>query len=296
MESRALSQRFRRSRRKRVKKAGKRLFRGVNGLLALQSRIGDEPVFDPSEFDWTRRLEAGWRPIREELDALLELKDEIPCFHEISPDQRRISKGRDWKTFFLYGFDHRADANCDRCPRTLEILSGIPGLRLAMFSILEPGYHVPPHRGVTKGVLRCHLALRVPQERDRCVIRIDDEIHAWEEGRCLVFDDTYEHEVLNQTDEVRVVLFLDVDRPMDAPGRLLSHILRRMIRWTAYVRDARRNVHVWERRFTQAVEQRTKTTSSGEGEASIPIETEAGTGIGARAGTRPETDAAGTRR
>lgn len=246
-----LARRFRRARRKAVKKVGKRTLRTLDAFLARQSRIGNAAVFDAGDFDWTRRLEAHWQPIREELDALLEHKDEIPSFHEISPDQRRISRGDDWKTFFLYGFGHRVPHNCERCPRTVEILEGIPGLRLAMFSILAPGYHVPPHHGVTKGVIRCHLALKVPGDRERCVIRVDDEIHAWDEGRCLVFDDTFEHEVWNASDEARVVLFLDIERPMTVAGRIVARSLLRMIRWTAYVKDARRNIAIWEGRLAQ---------------------------------------------
>jgi aspartyl/asparaginyl beta-hydroxylase (cupin superfamily) len=177
----------------------------------------------------------------------------MPSFHELSPDQRRISKGDNWKTFVLYGFGRKAERNCRRCPQTKRVLEEIPGLQNAWFSILAPGYHIPPHHGVSKGLLRCHLALMVPQQRDRCVIRVDDQVLQWEEGKCMVFDDTYEHEVWNDTDEQRVVLFLDIERPFRWAGRLVSKAMIRAIQWTAYVKDARKNLIDWEDRFETAV-------------------------------------------
>ena len=119
---------------------------------------------------------------------------------------------------------------------------------------MAPRYHIPPHRGVTKGVIRTHLGLIIPKAREHCYIRVGDQIRHWEEGQCLVLDDTYDHEVRNDTDEQRVVLFLDVDRPLPLAGRLLNRVLLRVIHWTAYVKDAQRNLADWEDRFEAAVQ------------------------------------------
>lgn len=235
-------------------KVGKFLTRTLDRFLGWQSLVGDKPVFDPTQFDYVPLLEANWQAIRAELDGVLERRDKIPAFHELSPDQARISKGRDWKMFVLYGFGRWAQRNAAHCPETERVLRQIPGLRNAFFSILEPQYHIVPHRGVTKGVLRCHLALKVPQARENCWIRVHDQYLNWEEGRCMVFDDTFEHEVGNETDETRVVLFLDVDRPMRWPGRVVSNAFMRLVEWSAYVKDARRNLQAWEDRFESAVE------------------------------------------
>ena len=134
----------------------------------------------------------------------------------------------------------------------MRVLEQIPGLQNAWFSILSAGYHIPPHRGVTKSVLRCHLALIVPQPTEKCRIRVGDQICHWRSGKCLVFDDTFEHEVWNDTADRRVVLFLDINRPLRLPGRVLSIVLLRAIQWTAYVRDARRNLADWEHRIEAA--------------------------------------------
>ena len=85
-------------------------------------------------------------------------------------------------------------------------------------------------------------------------MRVHDRVCTWEEGKFLVFDDTYDHEVLNDTDEERTVLIVDFDRPMRIPGTVVSRAFLQGIRWTAYVQDARKNLHDWEDRFEAAVQ------------------------------------------
>lgn len=241
--------RIRQLRRKYVKKTGKHTLRLLDRFLVRQSLIGDKPFFDKTLFPWTPALENNWRAMRTELDQVLLLREHLQSFHELSPDQQRISKGNNWKTFPFYGFGNPLTENCQRCPETARALAQIPGLQNAWFSILAPGYHIPAHRGVFKGVVRCHLALLVPEKRERCVIRVANEIHPWEEGQCMFLDDTFDHEVWNNTDQERVVLFIDFKRPLRLPGRLLNQMLLRAIQLTAYVKDARKSQAAWEERF-----------------------------------------------
>ena len=245
---------FRQFRRKLIKRTGKRLVRWLDEFFGRESLIGNHPVFDPGDFEFVPVLEANWKPIRAELDQILRMQDALPAFHELSPDQKRISTGKDWKMFVLHGFGRWAERNASQCPETVRILKQIPGLKNAFFSILAPGFHVAPHKGVTKVLLRCQLALKIPRDREKVYIRVADRVMHWEEGKCLVFDDTYDHEVHNDTDETRVILFLDLFRPMRWRGRLLGGGLLRVIQWTAYVKDARRNLVDWEDRLEAAVQ------------------------------------------
>lgn len=231
--------------RRLVIQTGKRALRRVGEFQARHSLVGTTPVLDNAEFPWVAELEQSTAQIRAELDRVLTRLDDIPAFHQLSPDQHRISKGDNWKTYAFYAFGKRVDENCNACPFTANLLDGLPSLQNAWFSILAPRYHIPPHRGPTRAVIRCHLGLRVPTERENCWLRVDDQICHWQEGRCLVFDDTYEHEVKNDTDEVRVVLFLDFDRPMDLPGRLFNRLLIGAIRGSAYVKDPLKNLAAW---------------------------------------------------
>ena len=199
---------------------------------------GNAVFFDPAEFSWTRRLAAQWLSIRTELDQLLLNRAAIPNFQDISEDQRALTEGDDWKTFFLYAYGHRIDANCRRCPVTDELLRTIPGMKTAMFSILAPRKRIPEHRGPYKGVLRYHLALAVPEDAANCRIRVGSEIRTWAEGEALIFDDSHLHQVWNDTDEERVVLFVDFARPLPFPLSLLNRLIIRRIAGTDFVTEA----------------------------------------------------------
>ncbi len=234
-----------------VHRAGKRFLRAIGDFQARHSLIPTTPVLDNATFDWVPRLEAAWPQVRAEFDQVWQHPEDIPAFHQISPDQARISKGSNWKTYALYIFGQAVEPNCRECPHTAALLAGLPGLQNAWFSILAPGYHIPAHRGPTRALVRCHLGLRVPAERERCWLRVDQTINTWREGECLLFDDTYEHEVLNDTREYRAVLFLDIDRPMDALGTRFNRAILRLMQATHYVRDPLRNLADWNRRLAE---------------------------------------------
>jgi aspartyl/asparaginyl beta-hydroxylase (cupin superfamily) len=244
-----LIDRFRSARRKRVKRTGRFLLNKMSRFIAAQSLIGNPPVFDKSVFPWTAEFETNWEKIRAELDEVLKMRDALPSFHEISPGQKRISIDDNWKTFVFYGFGIRVDANCQRCPETARLLDRLPNLENAWFSILSPHYHIPAHRGPTNGIIRVHLGLMVPRDHEHCRIRVDKQILHWDEGKCIVFDDYYEHEVWNDTDEQRVVLFFDVDRPLRPLGRLVNRLLIAGIKRTAYVKDAHKRLQAWEEKY-----------------------------------------------
>ncbi len=238
-------------RRQWVKKNGKRLLHALADFQGRQSLIGDKPVFDKSIFPWITEFEENWKSIRSELEQVLKTREKLPSFHDLSPDQYRISKGDNWKTFAFYAFGDRFDPNCNRCPETARLLDRVPHIQNAMFSILSPGYHIPPHQGPTKGIIRIHLGLIIPDQSDQCWIRVDDQICHWEEGKCIVFDDFFEHEVWNKTDQQRVVLFFDVDRPMHLPGKLVSKALIAGMKRSAYVQDARKNMQRWDGKYSE---------------------------------------------
>ena len=164
-------------------------------------------------------VERNWPIIREELDRILVDRHKLPNFQEISKDQIEITDDDRWKTFFLYGYGFKTDLGTQMCPRTAALMERIPGMTTAMFSILAPGQHILHHRGPYKGVLRYHLGLIVPARKEDCRIRVGEEIRHWEQGKSLIFDDTYDHEVWNDTDETRVILFVDVIRPLPSPSR-----------------------------------------------------------------------------
>ena len=229
--------------------AGARVVHGLERWVLRASEVPTTPFLDPEVFDWVAGLEAGWKDIRAELDDVLEYRDALPNFQDISTDQASITDDDRWKTFFLFGYGFKSEANCARCPATTALLEGVPGMTTAFFSILSANKHIGEHRGPYRGVLRYHLGLKIPEPRDACGIKVGGEIRHWTEGGSLLFDDGYEHSAWNDTDDTRVVLFMDVVRPLRRPAADVNRALIRAIGVSPFVRDAKRRHEAWERRF-----------------------------------------------
>lgn len=244
---------LRRPMRKRIKRFGKRMTRRIAGIQSSQSLVPDAPIIGNEHFDFLSAFTDNWQTMRDEITEILKHREDIPAFQEISPDQYRISKGKNWRTFVLYGFGKKMERNAEQAPVTTSILEQVPNLQTAWFSILAPGYHIPAHTGVTKGILRSHLGLIIPKEQDQCRIRVGDQIHVWRPGEIFVFDDTYEHEVWNDTDEERVVLLFDFDRPMRFWGRALNSMFLKLMKLTAFYQEPRKNLKDFEDRYEAAI-------------------------------------------
>lgn len=232
--------------RRLIMKNGRRVLDRANRRLARSSPLGDRPVFDPRAFHWIERVEAATPLIRSELDEVLREPARIPEFRDVSKDQAHLAPEGTWKTFFFHAYGHRAERNCARCPITARVVESIPGMQTAFFSILAPGARIRPHRGPHAGVLRYHLGLIVPASDERCAIRVDDQILHWREGGSLVFDDTYEHEAWNETDQPRVVLFVDFERPLHGVARSLNRGFTRLVAMSPFVREGVENFERWD--------------------------------------------------
>ncbi len=179
-----------------------------------------------------KRLEDGYAVIREECLGLLEIKDKLTDMKEMggSYTQAGIHTAK-WKTF-MFKSGEFVEPNCRLCPKTAELLRGIPGLYTAFFSILDPHQHVVPHWGYYKGFVRYHLGVVIPKNNEdhSCSLRVNSdphdnalrdpsviekgEVYYWHDGEGIVFDDNYLHEAENRSDEVRVVMWVDLIRSM----------------------------------------------------------------------------------
>lgn len=238
--------------RRRVKRLGVRLTRWLARYQGRQGLVPDTPFVDPKHFPFLAPFEEHWEEILAEVRELLKYREHIPGFQEVSPDQYKIATEKNWRTLFLYGFGQRIEGNCRQMPRTAELIGRVPHIHTAWVSILAPGYHIPPHTGVTKGILRAHLGLIVPEDRANCWIRVGDERKSWEPGRIFVIDDTYEHEVRNDTDEERVVLLLDFNRPMRFGGRAVTWAFLQLMKLTAFYQEPKKNIQSFEERLQAA--------------------------------------------
>lgn len=176
--------------------------------------LGAKPVHDPRDFPQLAALEDNYEAIKEEYLALRRAK--LPSDFDTSKDEHRLHEGRwDWNSYVLKGV--RQAQFAAMCPRTVEILESVPRFMtgtpfsFAFFSTLSAGATIAPHTAPCNIRLRVHFPLTVP--KGDCGLEVGGKRLTWEEGRCLVFDDAYEHQVWNNTDEERVVLLFDLWHP-----------------------------------------------------------------------------------
>jgi beta-hydroxylase len=234
--------RSRKSRKSRLKRSLIRFYVRCEraGLIARM------PTFDErySDYPELRAFEAAHAEIRAECEALLRVRDRIT---DISVLGGRYTKEGihtiGWKAF-MFKSGRMIGPNCELAPKTAAIVRATPGVYNAFFSILEPRQYVRPHWGYFKGFVRYHLGVIVPgdDEKRKCWLRVNDdpddnlrrekrlvergEKYYWREGRGVVFDDTNLHDAANESDEVRVVLWVDAIRKLPPP---LSAVTRGML-------------------------------------------------------------------
>ena len=179
------------------------------------------PYFPRELFPWIEAYEASAGDMRAELQTRLAAREgREAVFHrpDVAAENLRNDGGipAQWDGYYFYRHGERRDQNCAACPRTAAALERLPLARVprhgpeAMFSVLEAGTHLLPHRGVTNTRLVLHLPLIVPE---KCALNVAGQLHEWREGRAVVFDDTYEHEAWNRSGETRVVLIADIWNP-----------------------------------------------------------------------------------
>jgi aspartate beta-hydroxylase len=171
-------------------------------------------------FPWIDSFEAETFEIRRELLSLLPGSDgREPVFGSTALEAdhlRGLKQSPTWNGYYFYRHGERRNDNCDRCSRTAAALDSLPLCRIhghgpeVLFSVFTAGTHLLPHRGVTNVRVVAHLPLIVPEN---CQLVVGGKPHRWQEGRVVVFDDTYEHEAWNRSGETRVVLIFDLWSP-----------------------------------------------------------------------------------
>ncbi len=173
------------------------------------------------QFEWAERIEAATDDICRELSQLIESnaqfvpyirsEEQGPAGH-VNP----LLDKSDWSAFFLIKDGQVVEENAKRCPRTMQALKDVPipqikgRAPMVLFSLLKPGTTIAPHHGFLNTRLICHLPLVVPAN---CGLRVGNEVHHWQKGKLVAFDDSIEHEAWNKSNQNRVVLIFDIWRP-----------------------------------------------------------------------------------
>lgn len=211
-------------------------------LFAILQR----PPYVPNDgFAFVAGLEKNWKVVRAELDELVEHGPAVPPFVAVDPQQNKLwttfarlvkrlpnqvefteTDEERWRTFVFRTYGRDVPPNRELCPATAELLDGVPGLVGAMFSVLEPNVKLPYHFGLFPGALRVHLGLSIPGD-GKSGIRVGGKSRQWAEGEVFIFEHTRFHTAWNRSSEPRVILILDVERPM--PWRWLGRLNHRLV-------------------------------------------------------------------
>ncbi|MGH8426548.1 MAG: aspartyl/asparaginyl beta-hydroxylase domain-containing protein [Gammaproteobacteria bacterium] len=178
------------------------------------------PFFERTDLPFLADLECKTDAIRHELRAVLAERKELAPYVQDPEGRegrwRELNYSSKWSSYHLYRSGERVAEHCTRCPATTAALEALPLVRMQghapeiFFSILEPHTHIPPHYGIANYKLAVHLPLVIPPH---CSIRVGDQTRGWTPRKCLIFDDSFEHEAWNRSAEVRVVLILEVWHP-----------------------------------------------------------------------------------
>jgi len=235
----------------------------------IKEQDGAQIYYDPASLPWTKTVESSWKVIRQELDRLLMAIDLLPGFEEIQVEQEEITSDHRWKIFPLFAHGSWFEKNQSRCPETAKVLRAIPGLRVGMFSILQAGKEIPPHCGPYSGILRYHLGLKIPSPNTLCGISVGEEVAHWEEGASLLFDDTHMHYAWNRSSEDRVVLFLDITRPLPAGLAAKNEAVISLIGESEFITAAAEKWELWEGMYGERLDQHLSALTTAAGGAPL---------------------------
>jgi beta-hydroxylase len=188
------------------------IFAPYNLLMYAFSAVPARPILERSGFPQLDLLQANWQTIREEAMQLFD-EGHIRAAEKHNDASFNSFFKQGWKRFYLKWYGEPLASAETLCPKTVALLKSIPSVKAAMFALLPPGSKLNPHRDPFAGSLRYHLGLITPNSDD-CRIFVDGEVHSWRDGKDIVFDETYVHWAENRTDQTRVILFADVERPL----------------------------------------------------------------------------------
>jgi len=184
----------------------------INVFMYAFSSVPNQPYIDLDRFPQLQVLLDRWEDIRAEAVQLFgDGHIKASSRYDDAGFNSFFKSG--WKRFYLKWYDTDHPSARELCPVTTQLLAGIPGIKAAMFAALPPGSKLPRHRDPYAGSLRFHMGLITPNSPD-CYINVDGQNYYWRDGEAVVFDETFIHYAENKTDQNRIILFADLERPM----------------------------------------------------------------------------------
>ncbi len=203
-----------------------------NRLVELFGK--DIDLLEPSQISFNALIESKFDVIKREFELLYQQRQltNIDEFYKVDSD---IGQDDQWKAFPFIIWNYAFKNNMNQCPETASLIKQIPGCTSAMFSVLMPGKHILPHKGVYKGVIRCLYTLHVENDNS-CWIKVNHKKQYFSNNKTIYFDETFEHEVRNESNEIRAVLYLDLYRKFPFPLNIFNNILFFLFSRSPYIK------------------------------------------------------------
>jgi len=213
------------------------MFTPLNCLLyLLTERRARCSIMNMDDFSELAEIQENWQVISKEVLALYEKG----YFETTSKAGENAYYDIGFRTFYKYGwskfylkwyggYTHRSAINL--CPETVKVLKNISSVNGAMFAIMKPKSQLTRHLDPAAASLRYHLGLATPNS-DECYINVDGATYSWRDGEAFMFDETYLHFVRNDTDQPRLILMCDVERPMNILGQMINFTYKFLMRFT----------------------------------------------------------------
>ncbi len=180
-------------------------------IHAYMPGLGEtKPFHDPAELELCQKLSDNIDVIEKEYEALVEDmqgKGKKDRFQSVTS----MNYEGGWKTLVLFYNGHRIkDFPYHLCPVTTQIMESVPlAGRIAGFNRQKPQSGIPKHSDGNNMWLTCQMGIKVP-DGQKAYIRVGPETRRWSRGECLLYDTTYDHETMNESeDQERVVLHID---------------------------------------------------------------------------------------
>jgi beta-hydroxylase len=200
----------------------------INALMYLFSRIKKSAFIDTAQFPELAPLREHWQAIR---DEALRLDDAGAIRAATGYNDIGFNSffRTGWTRFYLSWYGKQMPSAEQLCPQTLALLRTMPCVKAAMFASLPPGARLVRHRDPYAGSLRYHLGLVTPNDPG-CYIAVDGQRYHWKDGEAVMFDETFIHHAENTTQAQRIILFLDIERPLyTAPMRWFNRLFARHV-------------------------------------------------------------------
>lgn len=218
---------------------GNSLIRVVEFFISISTV--NKSVFNEEEFPELKKIKLHWLDIKKEY-ITFSSTNKLDYMSDIFEEQIPIAPDDTWENVMLKIYNQDVLKYKQYFPLTTSLINSIPEITTAFFSTLKSEKKISEHRGPFKGLLRYHLGVIVP-ECNSCFLNLNGKKHYWKEGEVLIFDDTFIHSAENNSQEERVVLFIDFYRPLIFPLNLIVKLIVFLISKSEYIQRVVRKIN-----------------------------------------------------